>query len=226
MKTLARLLVLISALLFNINLFAQAENAAVVSADNMNVLYIGIDNPVSIAVPGIPNDKLKVTISNGIITGSDGKYIVNVHNVAETIIEVSAEIKPGEIKKFGTSTFRVKRMPNPTPVIGNTINNNGRAIMSKEELLKNPEVTVSMNLPFDLKFEVVSFTLTYSVDRGTEKDLVSLTANGNKFTQGMIDAINKLPKDSKIYIEEIYVNGPDGVVRQLPSIAIKLMEMD
>lgn len=228
MKTISRMLVLISALMFNINLFAQTENAAVVSADKMNVLYIGIDNPVSIAVPGIPNDKLKVTINNGTITGSNGKYIVNVQNVAETIIEVSAEIKPGEIKKFGSSTFRVKRIPDPTPVIGKIFNNSSNTFMSKEELLKNPELTVSLNLPFDLKFEVVTFTLTYAVDNanGTGKDLIQLIAYGNKFTQGMIDAINKLPKDSKIYFEDIKVKGPDGEVRQLPAMVIKLMEKE
>ncbi|HNW70327.1 MAG TPA: GldM family protein [Bacteroidales bacterium] len=226
MKTLTSMLVLISAFMFNAQLFAQTESAAVVSADKMNVLYIGIDNPVSIAVPGIPNDKLKVSINNGTITGSNGKYMVKVEKVTETIIEVSAEIKPGEIKKFGSSTFRVKRIPDPTPVIGNTFNNSSNTFLSKEELLKNPEITVSMNLPFDLKFEVVSFTFTYSVVRGTEKDLVSLVANGNKFTQGMIDAINKLPKDSKIYFEDIKVKGPDGSVRQLPAMVIKLMEKE
>lgn len=222
------MLVLISALMFNAQLYAQTENSAVVSADKMNVLYIGIDNPVSIAVPGISSDKLKVSINNGTITGSNGKYIVKVDNIAETTIEVSAEIKPGEIKKVGSSAYRVKRIPNPTPVIGNLSNNPQGLFISKAELLKNPEVTVSLNLPFDLKFEVVTFTLTYSVDNanGKGKDLISFVANGSKFTPVMIDAINKLPKDSKIYIEDIKVKGPDGSIRSLSPIIIKLTEKE
>jgi hypothetical protein len=52
---------------FNYQLNSQNENSVVVSADKMNILYIGIDNPVSIAASGIPSDKLKVSSSNGTI---------------------------------------------------------------------------------------------------------------------------------------------------------------
>lgn len=31
----------------------------------MNVIYIGIDNPVSISVPGVPNDKVSVSTEGG-----------------------------------------------------------------------------------------------------------------------------------------------------------------
>jgi len=50
MKKTTKVIVILFAIFFNIKLFAQTENLAVVSADKMNVLYIGIDNPVSIAV--------------------------------------------------------------------------------------------------------------------------------------------------------------------------------
>ena len=49
---------------FNASYVAQ-KPSSVVSADKMNVLYIGVDNPMSISVPGVSNDKVKVVIEGG-----------------------------------------------------------------------------------------------------------------------------------------------------------------
>ncbi|HNW88426.1 MAG TPA: GldM family protein [Bacteroidales bacterium] len=222
MKILSRSLILITAILFNAQLYAQTENISVISADKMNVFYIGMDNPVTIAVPGITSDKLKVSINNGSIKGNDGKYVVRVDKVMETIIEVSAEIKPGEEKKVGSNTFRVKRIPNPQACIGNNCSNN--IMISKEDLLKSGGITIQLNMPFDLDYEVISFVLSYIVDRGTEKDLVELSGKGNKFDQNMIDAINKIENGGKIYIEDIKAKGPDGSVRTLSAIKVLISE--
>src|SRR3546814_6963321 len=35
---------------------------AVVSADKMNVMYIGVDNPISVSVPGIPRESIRANI--------------------------------------------------------------------------------------------------------------------------------------------------------------------
>jgi gliding motility-associated protein GldM len=218
MKTIAKIITLFIVILFNCQLYAQTDNMAVVSADKMNVLYIGIDNPVSIAVSGITSDKLQVTINNGTITGSNGKYIARVEKVMETIIDVTAEIKPGEIKKVGSSTFRIKRIPDPMPCIGN--NCNDKFFLGKEDLLRDPQLNVSMNLPFDFTFEIVSFSLTYYIG----KNLVTETSIDNKFNERMIEGIKKLAIGSKVYIEDIKVKGPDGTTRFLGSRVIKLCE--
>ena len=220
MKTLIRVLTLTLFTIINFQLFGQTDNIAVVSADKMNVLYIGIDNPVSIAVPGVTSDKLKVTINNGTITGSNGKYIVKVEKVIETSIEVTAEIKPGEIKKCGTCVFRIKRIPDPTPCLGNFCNTT--LYISKDELLKDPSINISMNLPFDLKFEVVSFTATFKV----KEDLVSKSVIGNTFNQGLIDLVKQTEELHKMYIEDIKVKGPDGSIRNLRSMIINIIEKD
>lgn len=140
MKTITKTLVIFLAILSNIPLFAQTEATAVVAADKMNVFYIGVDNPISVAVPGIASDKLRVTVNNGTITGSNGKYIVKVGNTTETVVQVAAEINPGEVKVVGESKFRVKRIPEPVACIGNKCDPD--FIISKAELLKNPQIGV------------------------------------------------------------------------------------
>jgi gliding motility-associated protein GldM len=212
MKTLSKLIILIVAILLQIQLFAQTENIAVVAADKMNVLYIGIDNPISIAVPGIESEKLQVSIVNGSLTGSKGKYVVKVNNVNDVTINVAAEIKPAEIKYMGSTTFRVKRIPDPIPCLNGNCTPN--ASISKAELLKNTVVSVFMQLPFEMKFEIESFTLTYN----TDNSIVSEWTSGNLFSQKMIDAVSKIEKGNKIYLEDIKAKGPDGASRKLNSI--------
>ena len=113
MKSRIRLLALIFAIVVSFDISAQTNSGPVVSADNMNIFYIGVDNPVSVAVPGVLSDKLKVTISEGSISGSNGKYTVNVSKPGDTEISVYVETKPGVYEKEGTKKFRIRRIPYP-----------------------------------------------------------------------------------------------------------------
>jgi gliding motility-associated protein GldM len=218
METIPQKMILILiAIFFNIQLYSQTENSVVVSADKMNILYIGIDNPISVAASGIASDKLKVSISNGNITGSNGKYIVQPLGGSESIIEVSAEVKPGDIKKVGSVVFKNKRIPDPSPCIGNYCNTS--LYITKEELLKSTIVNVSLNMPFEIKFEIVSFVFSY-LDENKNKDDIPVT--GNRFNQDIINSINKMNGGDELFIENIKVKFSDGSVRNLSPIEIKL----
>jgi hypothetical protein len=221
LKIIMNFIVLIILTFINVQLFAQ-NNIAVVSADTMNILYTWIDNPVSIAVPGIPSDKIKVSINNGTITGTNGKYIVKVDSVAETIIEVSAEIRPGEISKVGSRVFRVKRTPDIKHCIGNYCND--KVNLTIEELLKNPRISVSMKefLPFDLSFEVLSFKGVVIL----KEESKSFSLSGNRFSQEFIDYLKLLKPPFKIYIEGIKIKIPDGTTRIMTPMTIRIIEND
>ena len=212
-----KMIVILIAIFLNFQLYSQTENSVVVSADKMNILYVGIENPVSIAASGISSDKLKVITSNGTISGSNGKYIVQPVSGSESIIEVLAEIKPGEIKKVGSVVFKNKRIPDPSPCIGNYCNTS--LYITKEELLKNTNVNVFINVPFEIKFEIVSFVFSYI---GENKNKVDLTVTGNKFNQDIINSIDKMNDGSELSIEDIKVKFSDGSVRILSPIEIKL----
>jgi hypothetical protein len=212
-----KIIVIFCTIIFNFQLNSQTENSVVVSADKMNILYVGIENPVSIAASGISSDKLKVTVSNGTISGSNGKYIVQPVGGSESIIEVSAEVKQGDIKKVGTVVFKNKRIPDPSPCIGSYCNTS--LYITKEELLKNTNVNVSLNVPFEIKFEIVSFVFSYI---GENKNKVDIPVTGNKFTQDIINSINKMNDGGELFIENIKVKFPDGSFRNLSPIDIKL----
>ena len=43
----------------------------------MNVVYVGVENPLLISCSGIKSSELKVMVTNGKIKGSDGRYMVS-----------------------------------------------------------------------------------------------------------------------------------------------------
>jgi hypothetical protein len=113
MKQLIKSMMIFSMTLLCYQFNAQTQSDLVISADNMNIFYIGIENPVSIAVPGIQSENLKVSIDEGIITGSNGKYTVLVSKPGEVIISVYIKSGVDKYEKYGTKSFRVKRIPSP-----------------------------------------------------------------------------------------------------------------
>jgi gliding motility-associated protein GldM len=215
MKTYIKTILCIAALLINAASYAQTSNAPVIAVDNMNVLYVGVDNPISIAVPGVASDKLIVTIENGSIINREGKYIVRVSTGTEATIHVSAELKPGETKELGSTKFRIKKIPDPVAYVSGIASTDYYSI-TKNELLQNPVINVMINVPFELTFTLTSFTFTYS--KGSS--LITLKAFGNRLDEKMIEAIKSMEDGKKFYLEDIKVVGPDGATRTIGVISV------
>lgn len=94
--------------------YIVARPSATASADKMNVMYAGLENPITVSVPGIPNEKVRVTCDNGTLTPlGGGKYNVTNPKAGMCHINISAETDSGAVKPMGTQEFRVKNLPAP-----------------------------------------------------------------------------------------------------------------
>lgn len=130
-------------------------NNAVISADKMNVVYMGVDNPMTISIPGISDNKVTAT-GNGLtkVAGS-GKYIMKPVSGKEVKINVSGKLPDG--KTVSTSqNFRIKGIPSPSGTVRKEM---GYVKMQKQSLEK---ATVGATLPdfdFDLTLKTTGFTL-------------------------------------------------------------------
>lgn len=196
--------------------YMVAKPAAAVSADKMNVFYIGVDNPVTISAAGVAPENLQPSLAGqGSITGSRGKYIVKVTGGNEVTINVNAKFANGS-KNMGSSKFRVKRLPDPYAFV---LGKRGDIVLTKGELAAAGGLVAKFeNFDFDLPVTVASFNMSISI-----KGIVSdMPATGNKFTPEMIAKINSAPPGTKVYIEGIKAKLPDGSQRSLPTINIKL----
>jgi len=189
-----------------------------VSADAMNLFYIGVDNPVSVSVPGIPTENLRPSISTGAtLTHLGGaRYIVRVSpGVREVQISANA-IVDGASRNMGTSRFRVRTVPDPVAQIAGR--REGR--ISREELsLARAIIPRLEGFEFDMNFEIASFTMATTVGG----DFRSFTGSGNTFTPEMMTVINTATRGQRFIFENITTRpGPDGRVRTLSPLTFTI----
>ncbi len=188
-----------------------------VSATKMNVFYIGVDNPVDISSPGIPNEKLTPSISVGTLTRNpenDG-WIVRVKKKPQgdmtAVISVLAEID-GETKNMGDMKFRLRTVPDPVAKIANKT----EGTISTNTLLYSPQIVPvkPKDFDFDMVFEIVSFDMVLLQG----ESVIRRSANGPYFSQEMKDLLESARRGQRIWFENIVATGTDQETRRLNSI--------
>ena len=95
--------------------YEVGSRSVAVSADEMNVFYIGVDNPITVSASGVSSNQVRVNGSGPIsVSGSYPKFVVKPSGVGDAKIAVTASGSP-----LGTFDFRVKRIPTPIARLGN-----------------------------------------------------------------------------------------------------------
>jgi gliding motility-associated protein GldM len=197
--------------------YMVAAPSAAVFLEKMNVFYIGVDNPISISAAGVAPSDLQPSLSGGSMrsSGKAGSYIVTVSGGTEATLNVGAKLN-GVNKSMGSFKFRVKRVPDPVAYVGN-LKADGQ--MTKAELNGQSGVFARMeNFDFDLKFQVVSFVLSMSIN-GVYVDKKS---NGPGITPEMKSMLAGAKPGNKVFFEQVTVKGPDGTLRKIPGVNIKV----
>lgn len=82
-------------------------NAAVISADKMNVVYRGVANPMTISIPGIPDNKVRAS-APGLSRRSGSQYIMNPGTGRSVTITASGTLPDGKpISSKMSSVLRI-----------------------------------------------------------------------------------------------------------------------
>lgn len=196
--------------------YTVVEPTATVSASMMNIFYAGFENPVSISVPGIPNDKISASMSNGTLSRkNNGEWVAKPSKVGtDATISVSAEVN-GKTQIVSANTFRVRALPLPAPYL--TIDAGERYLggkIKRESLLLTTGVEAGifdglLNIPFN----VLGFDIRLSNGGMTQYE----SSEGNRFSRKQIELIRRMGRGSSFNISNIKVKGPDGIIRQLPN---------
>ena len=194
--------------------YQVARPSAVVSPDKMNVLYIGVNNPISVSAPGTPTNKIKVNMAGGSISGSGGKYNVRVSSPGTARISVSAEVAPGKTQTLSTTEFRVKRIPDP---IAQFAGKTGGSMATVAIKAQNAIFAKLDNFDFDASFKVTKFTLIIAKPRA---DAIVLSTSGNQLNSSMRSAMNGIGPGTRVIFDNIIAVGPDGSPRQLNAVAL------
>lgn len=196
---------------------AATSGLVAVQAEKMNVLYIGVENPVCIGADGVPVEDLSLRlVGNGTVKGGMGKYSISVTTPGEVTIQVYRRLN-GKESLFNEVKYRVKRIPDPTPYMAGK---KSQAI-TKEVLLQATGVDAILeNFDFDAYCEVMGYEVTVVPAKG---DPVSYNVTGSQFSDAVRNLFGQVENGSGIYIDEIRVQCPgDAAVRHIGGIAFKI----
>src|SRR5690554_6925739 len=182
-------------------------SSATISADKMNVVYIGLDNPISVTVEGVTSDKVNASVSGSATLSkvSNGKYMLKPGTGSrEVVVTATGTMSDGQTIS-SKQAFRVKMIPRPLGTIRGETDARGPA-----SNLAN--VTVGARLEdfdFDLNLRVTQFTIVFP---GMGSEVI----NGTRLTQAAQDKATRLRPGDVVRIVNIKTSlegAPDVILR-------------
>ena len=200
--------------------YTVVEPSATVSATMMNMLYAGYKNPISVSVPGIPVNKVNLSMTNGTLTKDGNGYIAVPSKVGEDVTFTVTAENEGHQQEMGKFTFHVRKLPDPTGYIqytdakGTTSRFKGGRI-SKQAIMSAGGIGAAIDDGIlDISFKVLGFQ-TYFIDN--MGNVIPESSNSSQFTPSQLAKIRSLNRGKLFNISSIRVIGPDGIERTLTS---------
>jgi hypothetical protein len=191
---------------FSLLAFQYAKNSKPVlsiSSDKMNTIYIGIENPMTVAVENIPNEKIKVTSEDvELRPNGHGKFIAIPKKLGEVKILVKTENMTRSI------TFEAINVPTPLPVIygeGIEAGINKTVTLEKMRQMKGVKTQLELQEEYDYACKVTDFEMT-RVPKG--KDRITVMNEGNLFKGAAKKLIEQVEKNDIYYIDKITAKCP------------------
>ncbi len=191
-----------------------------VAADNMNVLYVGVSNPLSVSAAGIAPTQLVVTATGcgaKVLPSGLGKYEVQATSAGTCMVTVAAKTAEGLKTQGAPKLFRVKNIPLPVAKIA------GRPAISTIDLT-TLEISgigglgaISLGFEFPVNFKVQDFEVV-TVQAGNYK---MEPCKGPNLTARAKESLAKLNKGQRAYFENIRVQTPSGLIT-IPNATIRL----
>ncbi|PLX11348.1 MAG: hypothetical protein C0594_03730, partial [Marinilabiliales bacterium] len=189
----------------------------IISADRMNVVYRGIENQISVVASGVSLEDVNASVTNGKLKFKEpGKYILMPGRGNEVVFNTYAKLD-SQTKNMGKIIFRVQDIPDPIA----KIDGKRGGVISKETLLELGRLEADLeNFPFDLRFVVKSFKMkAYKNGFTTE-----YYTTGAEFSDEQKKVIEELYNGGMIDFTSITAMGPDGKIRPIGSISLKVLD--
>lgn len=207
--------------------FTVMEPMATISPTLMNVLYAGIENPISISVPGFPMNAIQATMTNGSLTRKGDVWEARPSQVGtEAVISVSATMD-GRQQTVGSMTFRVRKLPDPSPYIpmkdaqGNPVHYRGAPKkISKADLMAAETLGAAIDDDLlNVSYSVVSFSTVFFDSMGNAIPEVS---DGSAFSARQKEQFRRLKPGKSFFISNVKAKGPDGITRDISPMEVSL----
>jgi gliding motility-associated protein GldM len=193
--------------------YEVGQRSIAVQLDKMNVFYIGVENPISVSAAGVSSNDVKVAATGvNVSNKGGGHFIITASTPGEAVLTVSA---PGVSQRF---TYRVKRIPDPTPMLG--AKHRSKAMANGEFKAQGGIAAILENFDFDAKCDIAGFEATYLPKR---QDPISKQNSGARWNGDVQDMINKAKPGDAYFFDDIKCKCPgDAAARNLGGLAFKI----
>ncbi|MEO7312623.1 MAG: gliding motility protein GldM [Chitinophagaceae bacterium] len=183
-------------------------SGASVFLEKMNVMYIGVDNPITISAGSIKRENMKVSMGSGSLSSAGGdRYIGRVTAQGNTTISVS-----GDGKSF-SFPIRIKYLPDPVALVGTL----KTGLVSAAQFRAMGGVrAVLENSDFEANFSVQGYTVGANCG-GTYNEA---TVNGAQWGGNAV--IASLKPGCLVWISNIRAVGPDQKPRKINDLTFRL----
>ena len=205
--------------------YAVGEPNVIVSPTAMNVMYMGIPNPIDVSVPGVSPDKIKIRVVNGAFTTEKvknskgesfkGSWAVKPNAVGQNVQVIVTADMNGKPMQFAPYEFRVKPIPPPVAVFAQKSTG---SVQRATAAAQQGVYAVQPDFDFELNYTVTGFTVLYSDNRGDFEE----TSTSSNLTQKQKELISRLTRGKNLIIKDIKALGPDGKVKELSPVILKI----
>lgn len=143
-------------LLLTLAPFLSSGQNFAIGLDKTNILYAGIDNPLSIAATAVPTKSLVIKATLGQVYYQDNFYYFKSEVPGVTEITLYQKTN-GHLRKIGSNHFRVNVIPDPIFKIAS-----GKDSIKVVEFINQQYVRAELEGGFDsdIHFRVLKFTAT------------------------------------------------------------------
>ena len=190
-------------------------NSATIAADKMNVVYRGVQNPMTITFAGIQDNKVTAS-APGLTKGSGSKYTLSPRTGKEVTINVSGTLPDGGGTVSDKATFRIKDIPRPTGTMRN--DDAGNLKMSREAVGSAPVGAALVDFDFDLNLKVTSFKFK-------APGAATVQVQGTRLNAQAKSALRKAKRGAAVQIFDIkaQIQGNSGYkLRKVSPVIIEL----
>ena len=205
--------------------YLVAAKTAVVSPTNMNILYLEVDNPLKISVPGYTAGEITATINNGKLSGTKkslGEYSARPSKKGKAMVSLYANVE-GKRAKMGQMEFRVKQVPPPKAQVKFSLKVNGKVVIEKSKMLTAGGVSARLK---DFDFKGVRYKIhSYHLSGMYKGEQQHKDVKGPKFSEQMLGIIKNTKSGNVITISNIKAKRTDAKntsVRELDPLVLTI----
>ncbi len=193
--------------------YEVGERNVTVAAEKMNVLYVGVENPIAVSAAGTNTNLLKVRAEGTPLNKiNNTKYMAKPTRTGMAKITVSGGGLPST-----SFEYRVKKIPDPVIKLGNK---RGGKISKSEFKTHRGPVPFLENFDFEADCKIMGFELVRVPKRGDARRQLNQGGRYNSSTQTLV---NQADHDDTYYFNNLKVKCPgDTAGRELNGLIFNI----